>query len=128
MVMTLRMCASGFLRAVGVILHRHRGQVLARGAVLIHVAARDHREQRGKVAPARTSPHRSPAPARISVTFGVGCEVIFSTPVTRTTSYSPAATADTAWKNADPLEAQAASKRVAGIPVMPIAAATYGAR
>ena len=33
----------------------------------------------------------------ISVTFGVVWDVIFSTPATRTTSLSPAATLDTAW-------------------------------
>ena len=37
-------------------------------------------------------------------------------------------TAETAWKNADPLEAQAASKRVAGTPMIPSADETYGAR
>ena len=36
----------------------------------------------------------SPAEARISVTLGVGCEVIFSTPAASTTSYIPAATAE----------------------------------
>ena len=56
------------------------------------------------------------------MTLGVGCEVIFSTPATRTTSYSPAATAENAWKKAEPLEAQAASKRVQGTPVIPIGA------
>ena len=33
-----------------------------------------------------------------------------------------------AWKKAAPLEAQAASKRVDGIPVMPRAVEMYGAR
>ena len=36
----------GVERAVGVILDGHGGQVLARGAELVHVAARDHGEQR----------------------------------------------------------------------------------
>ena len=36
------------LRAIGVILHRHRRQVLARGSVLMHVPLGDHREQRWK--------------------------------------------------------------------------------
>ena len=70
----------------------------------------------------------SPAPARISVTLGVVCEVIFSTPPTSTTSFSPAATLETAWKKAEPLEAQAASNRVHGTPVIPMAPAMYGAR
>src|SRR5579871_6537453 len=82
----------------------------------------------GNVAPALPSPHISPAPARISVTFGVGCDVIFSTPPISTVSYSPAPTAETAWKNADPLDAHAASNRVHGTPVIPIPPAMYGAR
>ena len=53
------------------------------------------------------------------MTFGVDCEVIFSTPATRTISFSPAATLETAWKKAEPLEAQAASNRVHGTPVSP---------
>jgi hypothetical protein len=81
-----------------------------------------------KVPPALISPARSPAPARISDTRGVDWEVIFSTPVTSTTSYRPAAMLENAWKNADPPEAQAASMRVAGTPSIPIAPAMYGAR
>ena len=53
------------------------------------------------------------------MTLGVVCEVIFSTPATSTISFSPAATLDTAWKKADPLDAQAASKRVARNPGNP---------
>ena len=71
------------LRPVGVILDRDRGQLLPGGAVLIHVPPRDHREQRRE---GRAGPNLaaiSPAPARISVTLGVVCEVIFSTPATR---------------------------------------------
>ena len=75
----------------------------------------------GNVEPARISPLQSPAEARISVTLGVGCEVIFSTPSTITRSYSPLPTPDTAWKNAEPLDAQAASKRVAGTSRIPSA-------
>ncbi len=40
----------------------------------------------GNVDPALTSVAQSPAPARISVTRGVGWLVIFSTPATITTS------------------------------------------
>ena len=36
------------------------------------------------------------------MTLGVDCEVIFSTPATRTISFSPAATLETAWKKAEP--------------------------
>ncbi len=53
------------------------------------------------------------------MTFGVDCEVIFSTPATSTISFNPAATLDTAWKKAEPPEAQAASNRVQGTPVSP---------
>ena len=77
-----------------------------------------------KVEPARISPSESPASARISLTRGVASEVIFSTPTTITTSEMPAATSAQAWKNADPLEAQAASMRVAGTPSMPSAVET----
>src|SRR5260370_35846164 len=82
----------------------------------------------GKVEPALISPEQSPAPARISVTRAVGCDVIFSTPATSTQSYTPLATAENAWKKADPPEAQAASKRVAGTSRIPMAVETYGAR
>ncbi len=40
----------------------------------------------------------------------------------------PVATPMNAWKNAAPLDAQAASKRVAGMPVIPSAVEMYGAR
>src|SRR5579863_4307578 len=82
----------------------------------------------GNVEPALISPEQSPAPARISETRAVGWEVIFSTPATKTQSYKPLATAEKAWKNADPPEAQAASKRVAGTSRMPKAVEMYGAR
>ena len=39
-----------------------------------------------KVLPAFISPEQSPAEARISLTLGVGWEVIFSTPTTSTVS------------------------------------------
>ena len=68
------------------------------------------------VLPARISPAQSPAAASISLTLGVGCEVIFSTPTTIATSLMPAATSAQAWKNADPPDAQATSTRVEGAP------------
>ena len=77
----------------------------------------------GNVAPARPSPAISPAPARISAVRAVVQDVIFSTPPTSTKSYNPAATAEKAWKKADPLEAHAASILVQGTPVIPIAPA-----
>src|SRR5690348_2330213 len=82
----------------------------------------------GNVEPALISPEQSPAEARISVTRAVGWEVIFSTPTTSTQSYNPAATAEAAWKKAEPLEAHAASMRVAGTSWIPSAVETYGAR
>ncbi len=44
------------------------------------MTARDHREQRRESRAGATSLAQSPAPARISVTRGVGWQVIFSTP------------------------------------------------
>ena len=54
----------GIERAVGVILDGHCRQMLARGAELVHVAARNHSEQRGEggagAEPLRSSPQPRP--------------------------------------------------------------------
>ena len=60
------------LGAVGVILYRHRGHLLARGSVLIHVPARDHREQRRERRAGAPSPAVSPAPGQNFGDFGRG--------------------------------------------------------
>ena len=73
---------------------------------------------------AGASPAQSPASAKIWLTRAVDCEVIFSTPTTITMSLMPAATSAHPWKNAEPLEAQAASMRVEGTPSMPRAVET----
>ena len=126
-VITLRMWASGFLAAVGVILHRDGGQVLARGAVLMHVTAGDHREQ-GREGGAGAS--FAAAIARPGQDFGDpgrrlrGHLLDARRPGRRRTGRRRRPR--TAWKKAEPLEAQAASKRVQGTPVMPISPADVG--
>jgi hypothetical protein len=67
------------------------------------------------------------AVARVSVTFSVGRSLSFSMPPTRTTSARPEATVISPWRSATPLLAQAASTRVAGTGVTPIASAMNGA-
>ena len=81
-------------------------------------------KREAKVEPAFISPEQSPASARIWLTRAVGCEVIFSTPATMTMSLMPAATSAHPWKNAEPLEAHAASMRVEGTPWIPSAVDT----
>ena len=73
--------------AVGVVLDGHGGQVLARGAVLVHVAPGDHREQRGEgVAGLDFARAVAGGGQDFGSPRGVGWEVIFSTPSTSTTS------------------------------------------
>ena len=84
--MTLRMCASKFSAPLEWFFtataarcsRRVPKSCMWRRAIMANSEA--------KVFPARISPPQSPAPARISLTRGVGCEVIFSTPTTITTS------------------------------------------
>ena len=85
-VMTLRMCASGFSAPLAWFFTATAARCsrfvpnwcMCRRAIMANSEA--------NVEPALISPEQSPACARISVTRGVGCEVIFSTPATSTMS------------------------------------------
>ncbi len=86
MVITLRICASGFSAPFSWFFTATAARCsrvvpnscMCRRAIMAN--------SDGNVEPTLHLARASPAPARISVTRGVGCEVIFSTPTTITTS------------------------------------------
>jgi len=68
-VMIFFKCASGFFAPLPWFLTATTARLLPSGAELIHVTAGNHANRAGKVAPARISPPKSTADARISVTW-----------------------------------------------------------